>query len=148
MSRGSADPNRCSSTTSSKQVPNSSHFLRHTWQTRPILGRGKLFLDLAQASEDDIFALIDSQSVPHCSPIDRRAPPVHSASVAHIEAFNKNPAIPLVKVYTQHTGWITDNWDTSYGSAERSLRIFSRASAEPRTRNMNERGSGRDTKRF
>lgn len=38
-----------------------------TWHRRPILGRGKLFLALAQASEDDSSVLIDSHASPHWS---------------------------------------------------------------------------------
>lgn len=56
-----------------------------TWQRRPILGRGKLFLDLAQASE--LSALIESQIVLHCScsPDDRGTPSEHRASVTQAE---------------------------------------------------------------
>lgn len=56
-----------------------------TWQRRPILGRGKLCLDLAQASE--LSTLIESQIVLHCScsPDDRRTPSEHRASVTQAE---------------------------------------------------------------
>lgn len=48
--------------------------------------------------------MIDSQILPHCSPVDGRAPSAYSASVAQIEVLNKSPAILAVRVETQHIG--------------------------------------------
>lgn len=115
--------------------------ITRTWQTRPILGRGKLFLDLAQASEDEISALIDSQICPHCSPADERAPSVYSASVAQIEVLSKTPAMLYLQqaVCTQPIAVEIDDTTRRFRSAKFRFGRVANPAEEGKERRKGER---------